>query len=285
MGSSIGSVLGAAAGIGLGIASGGTSWAFSPMLGGMLGGSLGGGIDASNAASKAAGQQAAATQQANATQQGMYQQNYGNLYPWLAQGGQAGSQLNYLMGLGSPTATGVNTAMGGYGSLATPFSQTNWQMDPGYAFRLQQGQQALERSAAAKGMTLSGAQQKALTAYGQGMGSQEYQNAYNRYQTDQGNLYNRLAGISGTGLQAGSALAGVGQNVANQISGNLMNLGAGQAALTTAGQAAQQSALNQAGNLYNNYSMWNSMMNTPSSTGPAMNAYNAWLAAGGAKPA
>ena len=93
-------------------------------------------------------------------------------------------------------------------------------------------------------MTLSGAQAKALTAYGQGMGSQEYQNAYNRYNTDQTNLYNRLAGISGTGLQAGSAIAGVGQNTANQVSSNLMNLGAGQSAAQIAGTNALSSGAN-----------------------------------------
>ena len=208
------------------------------------GGAVLGGLLSGNAAKSAAQTQANAANNAINTQQQMYGQNAGYLSPWITQGQGASNQLNYLMGIGPQTGTGLNTSQGAYGSLATPFSQTNWQVDPGYAFRLQQGQQALERSAAARGMTLSGAQAKALQGYGQGMASQEYQNAYNRYNTDQGNLYNRLSGISGTGLQAGSALAGVGTNVANQIANT--QLGAGNALA-----AGQVGAANAYGNMFN----------------------------------
>lgn len=288
MGSSVGKVLGAAAGIGLGIASGGTSWAFSPVLGALGGSILGGSYDAGQAAKDAANQQAAATGQANQALTGMYQQNYTNLAPWMGLGTQAGNQLGYMLGLQgySNPMSGVNTGMGAYGSLSSPFSLSQFNQDPGYAFRMQQGIQALDRSAAAKGMTLSGAQQKALTAYGQGMGSQEYQNAFNRDLTQKQSLYNMLSGTSQQGMAAGSALAGVGQNTANQISGNLMNLGAGQSALTTSGNAAQQSGLNQLGNLWMN---WNAMQNqgggasnpwlTAASSQPS--AYNSWLNSGG----
>ena len=114
------------------------------------GGAVIGGLLSSSATKSAAQTQANAAQNAINTQQAMYQQNAGNLAPWMTQGQQAGGQLNYLMGLGPTSGGNLNTAMGSYGSLATPFSQTNWQADPGYAFRLQQGQQALERSAAAR---------------------------------------------------------------------------------------------------------------------------------------
>ena len=224
----------------------------------VLGGAtIASGLLSSNAASSAASSQQASAQAAINQQNQMWQQNYGNLAPWMTQGQQAGGQLNYLMGLGPTSGSNLNTAMGSYGSLATPFSQTNWQADPGYAFRLQQGQQALERSAAARGMTLSGAQAKALTAYGQGMGSQEYMNAYNRYNTDQSNLYNRLAGISGTGLQAGSALAGVGTNVANQISNAQLGIGnamsAGQIGSANAYTNMFNTLANQGSNAWNAY--------------------------------
>jgi hypothetical protein len=56
----------------------------------------------------------------------------------------------------------------------------NWQQDPGYQFRLDQGMNALNKSAAAKGGTTSGNALAAATKYGQDMGSQEYQNAFNR---------------------------------------------------------------------------------------------------------
>lgn len=164
-------------------------------------------------------------------------------------------------GTGSPQqAQGAyNTQMGAYGSLSTPFSQTNWQADPGYAFRLAEGQKALERSGSAKGLTLSGAQQKALLAYGQGMGAQEYGAAYGRYNNDQSTLFNRLSGIAGTGQQANQFVGQLGSNMANQVSGNMMNAGAGQAAGYLAQGNAWTGALNNGMNQWQNYNAWNSM--------------------------
>ena len=155
--------------------------------------------------------------------------------------------------------SGINPSMGGYGSLSTPFSQTNWQQDPGYQFRLSEGQKALERSGAAKGMTLSGAQQKAIQGYGQGMASQEYQNSYNRYNTDQNQQYNRLASMAGIGQTANAALGQAGTNYANNVSNNQMQLGAGQSAAALAGGNAWQGAINSGLNSWNNYNMWNAL--------------------------
>lgn len=179
--------------------------------------------------------------------------------------------------LGQTASTGsgpqINTQMGGYGSLSTPFSQTNWQLDPGYAFRLSEGQKALERSGAARGMTLSGAQQKALLSYGQGMGSQEYGAAYGRYQNDQTNLFNRLSGIAGTGQQANQFVGQLGSNMANQVSGNMMNLGAGQSANALAQGNAWMGALNNGVNQWQNYNAWNSMQG---GGGGGSYNYNPW---------
>ncbi len=176
-----------------------------------------------------------------------------------------GNPMDLPMG-GYGTQQGTyNTAMGGYGSLATPFSQTNWQVDPGYAFRLAEGQKALERSASAKGMTLSGAQARALTAYGQGMGSQEYGNAYNRYNNDQTTLFNRLAGLSGTGQTSSNTLANVGMNTANQVSNGMMAAGNAQSAGWTAGTGALSNGLNA-------FASWNNYNNGPMS-GPGGYGY------------
>ena len=225
---------------------------------------------------KAANTQASSTSQANQVQRDMYAQNQGNLSPWMGLGTAAGNQLGYLMGLqgyNNPLSAGgnLNTGMGTYGSLTTPFSLSQFNQDPSYAWRLQQGQQALERSGAARGMTLSGAQAKALQGYGQGMASQEYMNAYNRYNTDQGNLYNRLAGISGTGLQAGSALAGVGTNVANQIANTQLGIGNAM----SAGQIGSANA-------YTN--MFNTLANQGSNAWNAYQNANPWVEATTANP-
>ena len=64
------------------------------------------------------------------------------------------------------------------------------QNDPGYQFRLSQGEQALQQSAAANGAANTGGTMKGLIDYGQNAASQEYQNVFNRalqgYQTNLG---------------------------------------------------------------------------------------------------
>ena len=79
------------------------------------------------------------------------------------------------------------------------FGAAQFQQDPGYAFRLAEGQKALERSAAARGGLLSGSALKAATRYGQEMGSQEFQNAFNRYQTERAAQLNPLQSMAGIG--------------------------------------------------------------------------------------
>lgn len=142
----------------------------------------------------------------------------------------------------------INTSLGAFGSLMQPYGQTftaptdvTEQNDPGYQFRLQQGQQALERSAAARGNLLNGGTAKALTQYGQDYASNEYSNVYNRalgqyqqnyniFQQDQTNQFNRLAAVAGVGQTAAGQLATAGQNAANNSSQILLNSGNAQAA-------------------------------------------------------
>lgn len=107
-----------------------------------------------------------------------------------------------------------------FGSLLKSFSMADYQADPGYAFRVSEGQKALERSAAARGGLYSGRAAKDLTRFGQDQGSQEYQNAFNRYQSNQNNQFNRLASIAGVGQTANNALSTAGTNYANSV-GNI----------------------------------------------------------------
>lgn len=124
------------------------------------------------------------------------------------------------------------------GSLMKTFGMSDFQTDPGYGFRLSEGMKALERSAAARGGLLSGATMKGMERYGQDLASQEYQNAFNRYQSNQANQYNRLASLAGVGQTANQALQTAGSNYAGNV-GNLAMTNAanqGNAALA-AGQA------------------------------------------------
>jgi hypothetical protein len=99
---------------------------------------------------------------------------------------------------------------------------------PGYQFRMDEGVEARDRSAAARGMALSGAQQKALTEYGQGLADQTY-----------GQRLNRLASLAGTGQTATTNVAQMGTNMAQAQGQNLMGAAQsrGSSYLTGANQA------------------------------------------------
>lgn len=66
-----------------------------------------------------------------------------------------------------------------YADFVAPDAET-FKQDPGYQFRLKEGERALTNSATAKGNLLGGAFAKAMQGYGQEQASQEYGNAYNR---------------------------------------------------------------------------------------------------------
>lgn len=73
---------------------------------------------------------------------------------------------------------------------AATMDNLNAYADPSYQFRLQQGVNGLDASAAAKGGLLSSGHMKDLTDYSQGLASTEYQNMYNRFNNDQNNIQN-----------------------------------------------------------------------------------------------
>lgn len=108
--------------------------------------------------------------------------------PFAPQRAQYQPQLQSLMS-GDPT-NGYGSQMKTLMTDPTAFSTS----DPSYAWRFGQGQQALEASAAAKGMSGSGNVLAAVTQYGQGAASTEYQAQFDR-------LY-KLMGLSGDQFQA-----------------------------------------------------------------------------------
>ena len=153
-----------------------------------------------------------------------------------------------------------------FGSLMRRFSMADFEADPGYQFRMDEGMRALEGSAAARGGLLSGAAMKAIQKYGQGVASQEYGNAYNRYTADQTNQYNRLAGLVNTGMGATNQTSNAAANFANNASSNI--IGAGNAA--AAGQVGAANALvggiNSGINAYQNNQLMQ-MIQQPSAGG------------------
>lgn len=111
-----------------------------------------------------------------------------------------------------PYAQGGRKAFDTLTNLATgewtkPFNAEQLQGDPGFQFRLQQGAQALDRSAAAKGSVLGGGQMKAMAKYSQGLASDEYQNAFKRVLDQRKSIFDSLNGVAGYGERATTAQA------------------------------------------------------------------------------
>ncbi len=105
---------------------------------------------------------------------------------------------------GSTASDQLNKGVAEGGQFNHTPTMADIQIDPGYAFRLQQGQDALMRSGAARGGALGGSAAKDLNTFAQNSASQEYQNAFNRYETNRQNNYADILGVSGQGLQAGT---------------------------------------------------------------------------------
>jgi hypothetical protein len=145
----------------------------------------------------------------------------------------------------------------------------NFEADPGYQFRKEEGMNALDASAASRGRLQSGAQARATTRYASNLASQEYGNAFNRslteYKTDasrkQGQ-FNRLASLSRVGQVAnqntstarGQMARSVGQST--QATGIALARGArGQGQARSSGYQNMAAATNQGVQNYLLYDM------------------------------
>lgn len=151
-------------------------------------------------------------------------------------------------------------------SRYTPFGMSEFQTDPGYGFRLSEGQKALDRQAAARGGLISGGALKAAQRYGQEMGSQEYTNAFNRYQTERQARLNPLQSLAGMGQTSVGQLGQAGQTMAT----NVGEAGAQAAQARASGYMGGVNALTQGLGQYINYgqgqdrnALFQQMLNRP----------------------
>lgn len=241
------------------------------LLGG--GGSLLGGLFSSRASQQASQQQSMAAMMsaqiqaqeaaaARAQQERMYQESVARMEPFRQGGVAATNRMQELYGIGGqPKAPG-------YGSYARPFGMADYQADPGYNFRVREGQKALDQSASAGGLLQSGSALKAATRYGQEMGSQEYGNAYNRFLQQRELQLRGLQGLASPGstvaAQTGQLGVQTGQNIANTMMQGAQAMGQGienAGAARASGYMGRASALSGALNaIPQNYMMY-SMLN------------------------
>jgi hypothetical protein len=225
--------------------------------GAILGGALLGGA----ASNKAASTQAQAASDATAAQQTALNQQVALNKPF------------YDIGVGAANRL----------SAQTPYTPDafNYQADPGYAFRFNEGMKGLNASAAARGGLISGNALQAATNYGQQAGSQEYQNAYNRYLTN--NAQNLQAYNTNTANT--QYLANMGQSSANNqanaigqfgnnAASNVIGAGNATAAGMVGGANALTSGVSTGLNYYQNQNMLNAI-NNKSSYNNAVSQYGA----------
>jgi len=107
------------------------------------------------------------------------------------------------------------------GDFNRDFTMADYEADPGYRFRVSEGENAINRAATAAGSRYSGATLKALSRFNSDQASQEYGNAYNRFQNNVAGRYNRLASLAGIGQTATNQTQQAGTNAYS----NIMNSG------------------------------------------------------------
>jgi hypothetical protein len=133
------------------------------------------------------------------------------------------------------------------------FGMEQFQQDPGYAFRLSEGQKALDRQAAARGGLISGSALKAAQRFGQDMASQEYQNAFNRYGIERDRRLGPLQSLAGVGQTATNQLGAAGREYGSSAGSIMSNQGINSANALLASQQARGSSYGQLGDALGKY--------------------------------
>jgi hypothetical protein len=197
-----------------------------------------GGAYLGSQASKSAGEmQAGAAREASALSNEQFQQTRQDQMPFLQAGVRALGKLESA-------------------SDYTPFGMDQFNADPGYAFRLKEGQKALDAQAAARGGLISGNALRAAVGFGQEMGSQEYQNAFNRYQSERASRLAPLQSLAGVGQTTAANLGATGAANANTM-GNYLT---GGAASEAAGRVGAANAYTSGLGTYLNYNQGNNLV-------------------------
>lgn len=214
------------------------SWVAVAIAGGAVVGAVG-----SNMAAK---KQVDASGRAAQIQEDMYLQTREDLAPWMKSGNLALQDLQARMGLGQADATNPN-----FGQLTHQFNLQDFQQSPAYQFNLEQGKLALDKASASRGKFYAPSTLQDIAKYSQGLASNEYQNAFSNYQTNMGNIWNRLYGLSSAGQAAANQTGTFGTQAGQNIGNNIVGAGNAQAAGIVGGTNAITGGVNN----YLNYQL------------------------------
>lgn len=139
--------------------------------------------------------------------------------------------------------TGAASSDADFGLLTRRFTMSDFDNDPviqaSFDFGLSEGEKAVRRMFGARGMGRSGAAIRAATRFANDYTSQRAGESRARFVNDQDTLYNRLAGISGTGQTATTNTAEMGSRITSNIADMTVGLGNARGAAAIArGNAA-----------------------------------------------
>jgi hypothetical protein len=200
--------------------------------------------------SQAAKAQKSAANRAADTQREIFERQVELQEPFREAGLTAQNRLMTLLGLGGEAGAAD------YGRYARDFGMSDFEADPGYGFRMSEGMKALERSAAARGGLLSGTTLRGVQRFGQDLASQEYQNAFNRYQISRAGQLNPLQSLMGAGQTGTNVLTGAAGEMGRGVAAAQQGAGAARASGYVGGVNALTGALQSA---VPNYMMYNFM--------------------------
>jgi hypothetical protein len=213
----------------------------------VIGGSVAGGLIGADGAESAADTQAGAARDAQASQERMFNTVNEQQKPYRDAGYTALNQI------------GVGTAPGGQFQHQFNATDLKSNLAPNYDFMLSQGLGAVNNQTSVSGGLIGGNALKGINDYAQNYASNGYQQAFDNYNTNQTNIFNRLASIAGLGQtsngQTATAALGFGGNIGSaQLAGG---------AARAAGQVGSANAISGA---LNNASSWYMANNSPSSS-------------------
>ena len=209
---------------------------FDPVTALVAGGAtLAGGLISANAAENAAGQQASAANNATATQLQMF---------------------NSLNEQGAPYRQAGQNALKTITEMQPQFTHSFGAEDlksnlaPNYQFQLEQGLGAVKNAGNLQTGLLSGNTLRAVNDYAQNFAGNAYQQAFNNYNAQQSNIFNRLATVAGLGQTANQTTAGAGSTISGNAANTMVGAGAAQAAGTVGAANALSGGLTNAASWY-----------------------------------
>jgi hypothetical protein len=216
----------------------------------------GAGIYGASQARGAASQQAAAAGQASDVQRQIFERQVELQEPFREAGLAGQNRLLALLGLGE------DRSAADFGKYAlAEFGADKFKADPGYAFRMSEGMKALERSAAARGGLMSGATMKGIQRYGQDLASQEFTNAFNRYQAERTGTLNPYQALAGTAQSSANTLGQQAGALGQSLGSNIIGAGNAQAAGQIGAANAIVGGLGQGLNFYQQSQLLNRLPN------------------------